>query len=404
LRIRFKVTNSFLHERSRVSSTEFAPLAHGGFMQHQRPRIGISGSYGGLNMGDEAILQCIIEQLRRSVNADIVVFSRDAEDTMRRHKVDGVVPVRDLSRDEIKPEIRKLDLFILGGGGILYDADAAAYLREVFMAYESKVPVMVYAISAGPLNDSAIQAKVSDALNHAAAITVRDRLAMQVLEQAGVRRKIMLTADPALLLGPDGDTMATQRIEALRSKGRVVGISVRERGVAAPDIDEAHYHGLLADTADFIIDRFGASVLFIPMERKGFDLQHSHSVMARMLLPQKATVLEEEYTPANLLSIMSMLDMAVGMRLHFLIFALLQRIPFVGLPYSSKVRSFLAELNVVLPPLNLIDSGRLNAYIDQAWDNRDGILAKTQAMLPELKKRAMMNNEIAVKVLKGEKF
>lgn len=373
-------------------------------MQHQRPRIGISGSYGGLNMGDEAILQCIIEQLRRSVNADIVVFSRDAEDTMRRHKVDGVVPVRDLSRDEIKPEIRKLDLFILGGGGILYDADAAAYLREVFMAYESKVPVMVYAISAGPLNDSAIQAKVSDALNHAAAITVRDRLAMQVLEQAGVRRKIMLTADPALLLGPDGDTMATQRIEALRSKGRVVGISVRERGVAAPDIDEAHYHGLLADTADFIIDRFGASVLFIPMERKGFDLQHSHSVMARMLLPQKATVLEEEYTPANLLSIMSMLDMAVGMRLHFLIFALLQRIPFVGLPYSSKVRSFLAELNVVLPPLNLIDSGRLNAYIDQAWDNRDGILAKTQAMLPELKKRAMMNNEIAVKVLKGEKF
>ena len=41
-------------------------------------RVGISGSYGGLNLGDEAILQSIVKQLRDSLLVEIVVFSRDA--------------------------------------------------------------------------------------------------------------------------------------------------------------------------------------------------------------------------------------------------------------------------------------------------------------------------------------
>ena len=31
------------------------------------PKIGITGSYGGMNLGDEAILQSMIEQLRREI-------------------------------------------------------------------------------------------------------------------------------------------------------------------------------------------------------------------------------------------------------------------------------------------------------------------------------------------------
>jgi polysaccharide pyruvyl transferase WcaK-like protein len=38
-------------------------------------KIGISGSYGGLNLGDEAILQSIITQLRRDLSeVEITVF------------------------------------------------------------------------------------------------------------------------------------------------------------------------------------------------------------------------------------------------------------------------------------------------------------------------------------------
>ena len=65
-------------------------------------RVGITGSYGGLNLGDEAILQSIITQLRKDPpRLELTVFSRDAEDTKRRHGVERAVPVRNLSRAEV---------------------------------------------------------------------------------------------------------------------------------------------------------------------------------------------------------------------------------------------------------------------------------------------------------------
>src|SRR4026209_1419633 len=100
-------------------------------------RVGIPGSYGGMNLGDEAILQSIIAQLRRDLpQVEITVFSRDADDTKKRHGVERAVTVRKLARSEVMPEVERLDLLILGGGGILYDADARTYLREVALAKE----------------------------------------------------------------------------------------------------------------------------------------------------------------------------------------------------------------------------------------------------------------------------
>jgi hypothetical protein len=131
------------------------------------PKVGISGSYGGFNLGDEAILQVIISELRRSFPVEVTVFSRDPEDTKRRHAIERAVQPRELSRRETQEIIADLDLFILGGGGILYDADADMYLREVLLAHEAETPVMVYAISAGPLVDLPLRARVRDALNRA---------------------------------------------------------------------------------------------------------------------------------------------------------------------------------------------------------------------------------------------
>src|SRR5918999_662595 len=130
-------------------------------------RIGISGSYGGMNLGDEAILQVRLTELRRSLPVEITVFSRNPEDTLARHRVERAVPVRELSRGEVLPEIERLDLLILGGGGILYDAEAHLYLREVALAQERDIPVFVYAVGAGPLQDPAAQRLTRTCLNRA---------------------------------------------------------------------------------------------------------------------------------------------------------------------------------------------------------------------------------------------
>jgi polysaccharide pyruvyl transferase CsaB len=361
--------------------------------------VGISGSYGGMNLGDEAILQSIITQLRRDLPVEITVFSRNPEDTKKRHKVERAVQVRKLSRSEVLPEIERLDLFILGGGGILYDADAKTYLREVQLAQEAGVPVMLYAIGAGPLNDPAAQALVRECVNKVQLATVRERRANKILEEAGVEREIVVTADPALLLEPEPLPEGALEREGLEGKSNLIGMSVREPGVAAPDLDEDVYHALLANAADFMADRFDAHIVFVPMEHSVLDTQHSHAVIARMLRAQRATVLKGEYTSGQLLSLMGHFSFALGMRLHFLIFAALQGIPFVALPYASKVAGFLEDLKVAAPPMKLVNAGRLIAYLDQCWDSRRDMRERISEGLPALKERSRQTHELAMQLL-----
>jgi polysaccharide pyruvyl transferase CsaB len=362
-------------------------------------RIGITGSYGGLNLGDEAILHSILAQLRRDLDVEVTVFSRDAEDTLRRHRVARAIPVRNLSRAEVQPEIARLDLLLVGGGGILYDADAKTYLREAMLAKEAGVPVMLYAVGAGPLQDPNVQASVAECLNQVDVITVRERSAQQVLEAAGVRREIHLTADPALLLAPSPIDPGLLKEEGLDRKERIIGMSVREPGVAAPDLDERVYHGLLANAADFMVDRFDAHIVFVPMEQSVLDTQHSHAVISQMLRAQRATVLKREYDSGELLSLMGHFSFAVGMRLHFLIFAALQNIPFIALPYASKVSGFLEDLHVATPPLKLVNAGRLIAYLDESWDHRRMLCARTAKALPALQERARQTHRIMTELL-----
>jgi polysaccharide pyruvyl transferase CsaB len=363
-------------------------------------RIGISGSYGGLNLGDEAILQSIITQLRDELACEITVFSRNANDTAQRHPVDRSVDVRKLSRREVKPEVERLDLLILGGGGILYDAHARTYLREVALAQEAGVPVMLYAIGAGPLKDNAVQALVRESLNKVDVITVRERSAQKVLEEAGVERDIHVTADPALLLQPEPIPEDVLRLEGLEGRPRLIGMSVREPGVAAPDLNEKVYHDLLANAADFMVDRFDSDIVFVPMEHSVLDTQHSHAVIARMLRAQRATVLKGQYTSGQMLSLMGRFSFALGMRLHFLIFAALRSVPFVALPYASKVTGFLESLKVTAPPLKQVNAGRLIAHLDACWDNRAGLRERVVENLPDLKIRAQETHRIAVRFLR----
>jgi polysaccharide pyruvyl transferase CsaB len=365
-------------------------------------RVGVSGSYGGFNLGDEAILQVIVAELRRALPVAITVFSRDSHDTKRRHQVERVVNASGLSRRETQEIVAGLDLFILGGGGILYDGDADMYLREVLLAHETNTPVMVCAISAGPLADPALRCRVRDALTKAAVITVRDRHARQLLEEIGVERDIILTADPAMLLQPDPLTLEEiLRAEAIDPGARLIGFSVREPGPAAPRLDVEHYHRLLANAADFLIDRLDAEVVFIPMERRTFDVQHSHAVVGRMSHAQRATVLKRDYTPGQILSLLGHFQFAVGMRLHFLIFSALAHVPFVGLPYAMKVAGCLEELRLPAPVLEHVSAGQLIAHIDRAWDLRDELRGRIEELLPQLQDRARANINVAVELLCG---
>jgi polysaccharide pyruvyl transferase CsaB len=350
-----------------------------------------------MNLGDEAILESIIDRIRESFAAEITVFGRNPADTLARHRVERSIVVRSLTRRESAAEIKRLDLFILGGGGILYDGDAESYVRELSIAHDLGIPTVVYAISAGPLRSAASRHAVQHALNRTDVITVRDRLGRRLLEDVGVTREIHLTADPVFLLEPEPLDSSALEAEGVDFTRRLVGFSVREPGPAAPDIDPEDYYALLANAADFVVERYDAEAIFVPMEVS--DVQHSHGVVAHMRNAERAEILRRRYSPRQILDFVGRLDFVVGMRLHFLIFAALRGIAFAPLPYASKVSGLLEDLGMQSPPLARIGIGQLLAQIDRSWDSREQIRDEIRRHLPALKSRSAQTNELLSNLL-----
>lgn len=365
----------------------------------QRPlKIAISGSYGGMNLGDEAILEGILGRIRATCPAaSVTVFSRNPADTVARHKVERAISVRSLSRRETVRIMEGLDVFILGGGGILYDQDAESYVRDVFIAHELGVPVMVYSISAGPLTVPSAREAVRAAMDCADVVTVRDRLGYRLLEDLGVSRELHLTADPAFLLEPEPLSKDMLRADGVSFERPLIGLSVREPGPAAPDIETGQYYALLANTADYVVERYDAEVLFVPMERS--DVQHSHAVVSHMQNADRAEILRRIYSPAQILDLVGRFDLAIGMRLHFLIFAALQSTPFTPLPYASKVSGLLADLEMDASPLGSVGIGQLVAHVDRAWDTRVALRERIRQHIPALRARSLRNNDFLMQLL-----
>ena len=114
---------------------------------------------------------------------------------------------------------------------------------------------------------------------------------------------------------------------------------------------------------------------------------------------QRATVLKRDYTHGQILSLLGHFQFAVGMRLHFLIFSALAHVPFVGLPYATKVAGFLEEFGLPLPVLEHVSAGQLIAHIDRAWDLREELRTRIQDSLQGLQTRARTNIDVAVDLL-----
>jgi polysaccharide pyruvyl transferase WcaK-like protein len=114
---------------------------------------------------------------------------------------------------------------------------------------------------------------------------------------------------------------------------------------------------------------------------------------------QRATVLKEEYTSGEVLALLGHCEFAIGMRLHFLIFAALQGVPFAPLPYASKVAGFIESVGMGTPVLKDVSAGTLLAMIDRSWDYREELRHHITSTIGEVQRQARRNNELLVELL-----
>lgn len=355
--------------------------------------VGVVGSYGGLNLGDEAILACVLGCIERwRPGCRVIVLSRDPEHTRTHHRVAEVVPWRS-GRARALGAVEGLDALVLGGGGILYDGQARSYLRWVREAQGKGVPTFAYAIGAGPLHEREDRTAAREAMEALTELTVRDEESQLVLEDVGVTRPMTVTADPAFLLEPEPFTGEMLMCEGIPAEGPLIGVSVREPGRAAEHLDVDSYHALMAEMGDYLVRRLDAHLVFVPIEAD--DVRHAHAVLAHMTAPNRGRILHGTYRPERILDLMRRFDLAVGMRLHFLMFAAMAGVPPLPLPYAGKVFDFAQAAGA--PALTGVArevAGPLLAEVDRLWDERPARQRDLEPRIRELKRRAVLTCEL----------
>jgi polysaccharide pyruvyl transferase CsaB len=349
---------------------------------HKMRKILISGYHGFNNLGDEAILESILQTFRQVAFREghtlgITVLSADPEKTEQRNTV------RAISRTglpAILRSVRDCDLFLSGGGSLLqdktgYGLSVLYYLGLVFLARLFRKKTVLYAHGIGPITKKFNRFIARRIIDRVDLVTVRDVDSKEELLSLGIKKPpIRVSVDPAFCLLPsieddkENDDVKVRRILSNLPQGRpLLGISVRGW------LGRNEFMAEIAKAADRLALELDAVVLFIPMF-PAKDLNVSRSVAS--LMQQETFVVEEELEPKEALFLFSHLELLIGVRLHALIFAAITGTPMVGVGYDPKVSSFLAQLGLN-PALRVesLEEEELFQHCMQTWQQREKVRA-----------------------------
>ena len=362
--------------------------------------IVVSGYYGSKNAGDEAMLAAMIEVLSDlDPKVNITVISAKPQDTMQRH---GVRAVSWISLPDIWRALRNADLLLSGGGSLLQNVTSGRslyyYMGIIFLARLAGTPVMLYAQGIGPIYGHVARRLMSWIGNHVNLITVRDHGSLGELESLDIHvPHIEATADPVLAIHPVDKEIGRSVLKAYHADGAkpVVGISVREWR------EWKHYKEVLAEAADRITKELGARVVFLPMQYPE-DVRAAQRIAD--MTQQKVTVLDDEYTTSELLSIVGNMDLLLAVRLHALIFAGVMGVPMIGISYDPKVDRFMDSIGEKsVGDLQGITAEELMAEVRMKWNDKASFRAKNAELLSGLRVLASRNAELALGLIKKKK-
>ena len=328
-------------------------------------KIVISGYYGFNNLGDEAVLAGITSLLKnKEEELKITVLSASPQKTAELYDVEAVSRT---SLIQILAALAEADLFVSGGGSLLQDVTGSFsvpyYLGLAWLAKLQGTKTVYYAQGAGPLNQGWSRKLTALSLNRFELLGVRDQGSKELLQAAGVKKEIELTVDPVFALY---DPLNNRR---QKIKGKIeVGISVRPWSVD-------YLNELAAGLNQFAQGKNIKYILF-PMHQGSDD---QISLELKEILEPEAEISKLPQKPQAALKAFSQLDLFVGVRLHSLIFALLNQLPLLALSYDPKIEGLMSELDY-LPLIKLED---LEA--DLAAEKLEAVFAERYSLRKKIK-------------------
>jgi len=379
-------------------------------------RAVISGYYGHGNTGDEAVLSGMLHALRPH-GVEPVVISGDSAKTEALH---GVRAIARGDWGQVARAIRRADLLISGGGGLIQDStsrrSALYYLGIIGLAKAMGVPTYLYAQGVGPVRTRTVRAAARAVLPGVVGAGVRDEDSARALVRLGVPGdRVTVTADAAFALPPVTAEQAERAEEALHAAGisevgeNEVRIGLvwrppasagsRSTGGRVADRDEGLARAV-ASTVGTWAEEVNGRLIVLPMHPV-YDMAQSEMVANQASLGgSRAVVINEPGDFRMVRSIISRLDILLSVRFHGLLFAVGAGVPCVGVAYDPKVRALAQAFGFEALPLT-VEEDDVRKALSRAWARRDELRRTFLQMSDELRQRALEEGGRPLWIIKG---
>ncbi|MBI2453621.1 polysaccharide pyruvyl transferase family protein [Candidatus Peregrinibacteria bacterium] len=349
-------------------------------------RVVVCGNYGVGNIGDEAILEGLKNVLNKTYSkAYITVLGKGMHFPLGIRSLIRSVFQWKLWHKPYKA-IRECDLFILGGGGLLTDAEGFFvpffWAFHAFTALSSKKKVLCLGQSVGPL--TTINAWMAKKLfQKASFVTVRDKASLELLKKWGI---------PAHMFSDFAFA-----IDYVPVKKRELNKHVIIIGREFKNINDGAYN-ILVRFLKWLSEDLTYKIAFIPFQNEQVnDKEFLNKIL--ILAPELTSRIEVlDYSNVDTRKAIDELakaDAILSIRLHGGILASIAGTPFLPLYYMNKVRDFWRSFPEITPlaPGNLDLKEMKEAFL-KLLQNSEKIRNQMAFFVEEQKALAMRHREI----------
>ncbi|MBN1559409.1 polysaccharide pyruvyl transferase family protein [candidate division KSB1 bacterium] len=341
-------------------------------------KIGLLGPFGSGNLGDAAIQEAAIFNIKRTFpDAEICAFSHNPEDTERRHGIrcyrlcrkrenvksahSGIVnrlfsiheKLRDVKNDicflkECYKILKPFDLLIMSGGGQLDDYWGGAWghpfvlLRWSLLARLARTKLAYLSVGADSVRSRLSRCFIKMALSLADYRSFRENRTREFVEGLGLRKDNHVYPDLAY-------SLPVERKNAIVTKGPLrVGISPISASAWTSYKDEEYlqYRNALFSLVRWLAEN-EYRVLFFPsqvvMDTPIID-EIMHELKSACPELSMHVGVHRVASLTELMAQISTVDLVIAARLHAVLLSTLMFKPVMAIAYNNKVNILMNDL------------------------------------------------------------
>lgn len=348
-----------------------------------------ASTYGVDNMGDDAMLSCLVSAIREDDARNEVTFLARHPDAVFDN-VYGLKSVKNLDHDSndaaqgriflgfnsgddrknllvIHNELSSADMLIIGGNSLM-EISENTFLRGV-SSYATTLATLSlfmgkrYALFGlnivEPIKGKYVASQAKFLIQNAAIVTVREEEVLNYLREAGIETSnVVVTGDPAYGVDLeraskcDANAVLEENNISLDPSKKIISLCLREEYWKA---DSTTIERLEIETCKImrhILDQTNCQILFIPncFYDKGHpledDRQINRAIKIRFGIDSRVHYIEGKLNLFQTLSLFELIYLHISNRRHSNIFAALYGKPFIPVNTSLKthISSFVRDL------------------------------------------------------------